>query len=860
MRRYLALSFRQRWPLYTVIVSVLTVLAMGYLGAVKITETRDLIVQSSLEDHWRYDYDILVLPKNGHTYSEQKEDYLPPNASIMNYGGIGLEDLKAIQSIEGVEVAAPIANMGYVFYDNIQLSFTPEKEVVYKITTQYREFNGLSWDQEKSRESWTFYETPIGDDNPIEYSLDNYSERSNFLSENLNGGGKFFDDVGFIGGMYSQAVHMIALDFDEEKKLYEFNNVKMGTGDKVATKEILTAKKFQPSTSPISLEEVTQIPVLLLNETHDEVSFDVKIEQYDVPDDINMLKANRSTLFFYLEKELPKRTIVDWSINPRDAAYKYEALNLDVQTNKIIRNQRFPITSFESQTTEPIPYQLIPNEIDSAVPMFELARNTISLGERERGLQDHIRLQVRGSFTPVDIVPRFIGQHERGQFVEVWNPLQPRILQDGNGNHFTDKWLRPTLQGQSYFPQAPDMVMSIESATTLKPKEKNPLSSIRVVVEGVETRSFENQQKVQAVADEIRKRTGHQTEILIGSSAAKVHVNFADAKESEPKILEEAWQKIGFSWDIQRTMNRSSLILFAYLAILSFVFIYTLITHSLLKRSIDFAILRSFGWQRKHIIRVLLIEITILAFLPLIPFVIVNRWGVITDGYQGLLLFVILVAMIAVSYFAGSRRAIMLPPRQALIGEAKDSRMARFVKIRSTISFAFNQMLRRPARFSLLSVVIAMTSFMLLVIISTQQSLQNDLSVSFVGEVVAVDLAGVQGLYLGLGIVLTSAVIFLLIYLNMSERQMEFYTLKALGWTSARLRTYLFIEAIGIAVIGTGIGIIGTLVLLLQAASIHIAWWLVVLIILLPVVQQTLFTLLIVHYIHRKKVVKIHIA
>ena len=860
MRKYLTLSLRQRWPLYTVIISVLVLLAVGYLGAVKITETRDLIVQSSLDDHWRYDYDILVLPKDGHTYSEQKEDYLPPNSSIMNYGGIGLDDLDAIKSIEGVGIAAPIANIGYVFYDNLQLTFTPDKEVVYKISTQYREFNGLIWDKENTREAWAFYETPVGSDGPMEYSLDNYSERSNFLSANLNGSVKFFDDVGFIGGMYGQIVNMIAVDFDEETKLYEFNNVKMGTGDKVATKEILKTENFQPSTSPILLEEVTQIPVFLLNETHDETSFNVKIEQYDVSQDVNVLKNNHATLYSYLETEVPKKTIVDWSVNPRDAAYKYEALNLDVQTDEVIRDQRFPITSFEFQTTEPIPYQLVPNMLEPDVPMFELARSAIGLGERERGLHDHISLQVKGSFTPGDIIPKFTDQHKAGDFVEVWNPLRPRILQDGNGKNFTDKWLAPTSQGQSYFPQAPDMVMSIESATALKPKVTKPISSVRVVVDGVEARSFENQQKVQQIADEIRKQTGHHTEILIGSSAAKVHVTFAEAKGGNPKVIEEAWQKIGFSWDIQQTMNRSSLILFIYLAILSFVFIYTIITHSLLKRSSDFAILRSFGWKRKHIIHVLLIEITILAFIPVIPFTIVNRWVGITFGYQSLFLFLILLVILFISYFAGSHRAISLSPRKALMGEAKDGKLARFVKIRSTISFSFNQMLRRPVRFLLLSVVIAMTSFMLLVIISTQQSLQNELSISFVGEALALDLGSIQGLYVGLGVLLTSAIIFLLIYLNMSERQMEFYTLKALGWTISRVRTYLFIEAIGIAVIGTVLGIVAAIILLAQAASIHMVWWIVTLIILWPVTQQILFTLLIVHFIHHKGVAKIHAA
>nr|WP_317940245.1 FtsX-like permease family protein [Sporosarcina thermotolerans] len=272
----------------------------------------------------------------------------------------------------------------------------------------------------------------------------------------------------------------------------------------------------------------------------------------------------------------------------------------------------------------------------------------------------------------------------------------------------------------------------------------------------------------------------------------------------------------------------------------------------MLKRSADFAILRSVGWKRKKIVRILIVEVLLISILPVIPFSIVNRSFAIGDGYQSIFLFLILFLITGISYYSGSRHSIIQTPRQALNSEVKDSRAFRLLNIRSITGFAYNQMFRRPARFLLLALVIAMTSFMIFIILSTQQSLQNELHVSFVGETLNVQLSGLQNLYVAMGIILTTAVMLLLIYLNLSERQKEFHVLKAIGWKFKRVRIYLIIEAIGISAIGTIVGSTAALILLLQVPSFQITWWIGILVLAMPVLQQLIFTLLLVTMMNRK--------
>lgn len=88
---------------------------------------------------------------------------------------------------------------------------------------------------------------------------------------------------------------------------------------------------------------------------------------------------------------------------------------------------------------------------------------------------------------------------------------------------------------------------------------------------------------------------------------------------------------------------------------------------------------------------------------------------------------------------------------------------------------------------------------------------------------------------------------------------MEFYTLTAIGWTGAKIRSYLLKEAIIVAMIGGVLGGVAAILLLLQAPTIQIVWWIVLLIISLPIVQQILFTFVVYRMMKGKLNTKTHL-
>ncbi len=67
-----------------------------------------------MEENFRGSYDVLVRPAGSTSAFEQSEGLVRQAFTSSTYGGISFDQLAAIRAIPGVEVAAPLATVGYV--------------------------------------------------------------------------------------------------------------------------------------------------------------------------------------------------------------------------------------------------------------------------------------------------------------------------------------------------------------------------------------------------------------------------------------------------------------------------------------------------------------------------------------------------------------------------------------------------------------------------------------------------------------------------------------------------------------------------------------------------------------------------
>ncbi|PLR92671.1 hypothetical protein [Bacillus sp. T33-2] len=116
-----------------VLIGVL-IISSGLSYLVGLTETNKGTVVNTLEKNWKASYHIVVRPPGTKSLPE-KSGLMDPNYLSGLNGGISLKQYEKIKNITDIEVAAPIAVIGYLPLSVSMGTFTPPKNEtgIYKI-------------------------------------------------------------------------------------------------------------------------------------------------------------------------------------------------------------------------------------------------------------------------------------------------------------------------------------------------------------------------------------------------------------------------------------------------------------------------------------------------------------------------------------------------------------------------------------------------------------------------------------------------------------------------------------------------------------------------------------------------------
>ncbi|MEP7378542.1 MAG: FtsX-like permease family protein [Chloroflexota bacterium] len=128
--------------------SVSIALAASSLAAAAVTS--QTLVAQTVDAGWRGAYDLLVQPADATTFTIQGEQLVPLDFLAVRSSGITRAQWQAIQQIPGVEVAAPLATLGWMRPDDVILSAafpTPDRGELVWIT---EDINGVDGTQIKA--------------------------------------------------------------------------------------------------------------------------------------------------------------------------------------------------------------------------------------------------------------------------------------------------------------------------------------------------------------------------------------------------------------------------------------------------------------------------------------------------------------------------------------------------------------------------------------------------------------------------------------------------------------------------------------------------------------------------------------
>jgi hypothetical protein len=89
---------------------------VGFTLLAMTSKTTEATLRGDIATSWNTPYDLLVLPHGERLGAVQGDNAVQPNAFTVLPGGITLAQLTAIRAIPGVQVAAPVASVGYVDY------------------------------------------------------------------------------------------------------------------------------------------------------------------------------------------------------------------------------------------------------------------------------------------------------------------------------------------------------------------------------------------------------------------------------------------------------------------------------------------------------------------------------------------------------------------------------------------------------------------------------------------------------------------------------------------------------------------------------------------------------------------------
>lgn len=149
MRGFVWSQFRHRPVRSAALALAILVAAVSFTLLTASASTSALHVHGTLKSSFRPAYDILVRPRGSTTPLEQSEGLVRPNFLSGVYGGISFAQWHQIERMRGVAVAAPIANIGFVFpYGDFPVSLagvtTDARHQLYRVDASWVADRGLS--------------------------------------------------------------------------------------------------------------------------------------------------------------------------------------------------------------------------------------------------------------------------------------------------------------------------------------------------------------------------------------------------------------------------------------------------------------------------------------------------------------------------------------------------------------------------------------------------------------------------------------------------------------------------------------------------------------------------------------------
>ena len=343
--------------------------------------------------------------------------------------------------------------------------------------------------------------------------------------------------------------------------------------------------------------------------------------------------------------------------------------------------------------------------------------------------------------------------------------------------------------------------------------QKAPLSAIRVRVAGVTGVDATSRERVRLAAEKIAQATGLDVDITLGSSAANQTVQVAAGTHGRPAITVTSWWvKKGVAVQLIAAADRKSWLLNVSILAVSGVVVNNSALASARARRRQLATLRLMGWSRPALLAVEIVSLLVVSLVAglvgaLVSLAVAGLSGMPLSWQQSLVAVPAAMGVVLVAGLIPTVRGVSVPPLVAARAPGGTSwRGSTRRRVRGFPGQVLRSIGATPGRSALSMFAVAIAVAATAVLWAIQAAFNGEAVGTLLGDAVTLQVRG-PDLIAAMGIiVLASFGMAHALGLEVRERAIEFATLQAVGWERRAVVSLLLGHALVMGIAGSLLG------------------------------------------------------
>jgi putative ABC transport system permease protein len=846
------------------LIAAVLVAAVAFTVLTAASRTAQLRTTGEVSANYVPAYDILVRPKGARTAVENQTGTVQPDFLWGIDGGVTMAQYRQIQRIPGVQVAAPIAMVGYAQLQAAMFVPVPAAALdgsgrqLYRISTTWVSDNGAS---RVTQPPGYLYVTPLpllpisplsngspytdgtgpGCDtgNPPPPGTNPFGTAAQFFTSCWSRVNQYGQPQGSGGhaeaGYYVEwtvPVLIAAIDPDAEAELDGLNKAVVSggylkeneVGNGVTLPVLASSDSGMSEYAQTTLQQITAPPAM------PDMNAVWASAQASAPGRMvatvrttaeqaytAVLKGLGPTASVIKQLGPGRQSVVGtgtaftgyWSVGPVD--YQPAAAGA-LTARQVVNPPSVWFTGFQAPVAmddEGSQYRTVISHA-KVTPQIPPGGSPVAALVKVAGVFDPARIK---SFDPLSRVP--LGAY-RPLTVAPATAASRRALHGGD--------LLPNQNLGGLVSQPVNLITTLSALPALENTRfftgvhaADPISAIQVRVAGITGPGALARERVNAVAQQIVQRTGLDVDIVDGSSPSPVTVDLPAGKFGPPPLtLSENWVKKGVALLILNAVDKTSVALFTLILVVCVLFVGNAATAAVRGRRRELGVLAAVGWRRSRLFATVVGELAgigLAAGLLAAAIAVPASAGLGLDASPGRALLAVPVA-IAVAVAGG-----LLPAWRAARADPVSSVRPPVLAVRRAhhprgiTSLALLNVARTPGRtlIGVASLAIGIAAVTMLAAVTL--AFRGQIAGSLLGNAVTVQVRGVDYAAAGATAALGALAVADVVFLNIRERAAELATMRSFGWREGALTRLVTTEGAVIGVIGSlagaGLGLAG---------------------------------------------------